>query len=42
MKESVFGGFYRAKPGSEMEQSGIEHALRSKTAEDSRTDAMPA
>ena len=34
MKESVFGGFYRAKPVSEMKRSGIERALRSKTAED--------
>ena len=36
MKESVFGGFYRAKPVSEMKRSGIERALRSKTAEDEK------
>ena len=36
MKESVFGGFYRAKPVSEMKRSEIERALRSKTAEDEK------
>ena len=37
MKESVFSGFHRAKPGSESKRSGDERALRGKTAEDSYT-----
>ena len=35
-EESVFGGFYRAKPVSEMKRSGIERALRGRTAEDEK------
>ena len=37
-EESVFGGFYRAKPVSETERSGVERALRGKTLPDRQTE----
>ena len=37
-EESVFGGFYRAKPVCETERSGVERALRGKTLPDRQTE----